>query len=97
MDTPSFFWSIDGVVHLAKLRIFWGTVPYLARDQRRVEDVDSSGVDHAADACRYGILFERPLMGLVEVEMGDVATFRQDVLPRVYRVRGENGDLSLVF
>ena len=35
---------------------FWATVPYLARDQKRVEDVDSSGPDHGADACRYGIL-----------------------------------------
>jgi hypothetical protein len=30
-------------------------VPYLARDTKRVEDVDSSGPDHAADACRYGL------------------------------------------
>jgi hypothetical protein len=29
---------------------FWSTVPYLARDQKRIEDVDSSGPDHAADA-----------------------------------------------
>ena len=35
---------------------FWATVPYLARDQKRVEDVDSSGPDHAADAVRYGVL-----------------------------------------
>lgn len=38
---------------------FWATVPYLARDQKRVEDVDSSGPDHAADACRYGCLRAR--------------------------------------
>jgi hypothetical protein len=35
---------------------FWQTVPYLARDQKRVEDIDSSGPDHAADAVRYGCL-----------------------------------------
>lgn len=35
---------------------FWSTVPYLARDLKRVEDVDSSGADHAADAVRYGCL-----------------------------------------
>ena len=35
---------------------FWATVPYLARDQKRVEDVDSAGPDHAADAARYGCL-----------------------------------------
>ena len=34
---------------------FWDTVPCLARDQERVEDVGSSGPDHAADACRYGV------------------------------------------
>ena len=38
---------------------FWETVPYLARDQKRVEDVDSSGPDHSADAVRYGCLRER--------------------------------------
>jgi hypothetical protein len=35
---------------------FWLTVPYLVRDPKRVEDVDSSGPDHAADAVRYGCL-----------------------------------------
>lgn len=35
---------------------FWQTVPYLARDERRAEDVDTHGIDHAADAARYGIL-----------------------------------------
>jgi hypothetical protein len=34
---------------------FWATVPYLARDQKRVEDVDTTGPDHGADACRYGL------------------------------------------
>lgn len=37
-------------------KYFWATVPYLARDEKRVEDVDSSGPDHAADAVRYGCL-----------------------------------------
>lgn len=40
---------------------FWSTVPYLARDQKRVEDVDSAGPDHAADAVRYGCLRLRRL------------------------------------
>jgi hypothetical protein len=35
---------------------WWATVPYLARDTKRIEDVDSSGPDHGADACRYGIV-----------------------------------------
>jgi len=34
---------------------WWATVPYLARDTKRVEDVDSSGPDHGADASRYGL------------------------------------------
>ncbi len=34
-------------------RYFWQTVPFLARDDRRIEDVDSDGPDHAADAGRY--------------------------------------------
>jgi hypothetical protein len=37
---------------------FWQTVPYLGRDPRRVEDVDSRGPDHGADAVRYGCLRE---------------------------------------
>jgi hypothetical protein len=32
---------------------WWETVPYLGRDPRRVEDVDTRGPDHGADACRY--------------------------------------------
>jgi hypothetical protein len=45
----------------------WATVQYLARDQRRVEDVDSSGPDHATDACRYGCLYQRPVMGVIDL------------------------------
>lgn len=35
---------------------FWETVPFLGRDEKRVEDVDTSSPDHAADAVRYGCL-----------------------------------------
>lgn len=35
---------------------FWATVPYLARDERRAEDVDTNGIDHAADSIRYGVI-----------------------------------------
>lgn len=49
---------------------FWATVPYLARDQKRVEDVDSSGPDHAADAVRYGCL--RRDDRLLRVELGGI-------------------------
>lgn len=37
---------------------FWATVPYLGRDPRNVEDLDTRSADHAADAIRYGILYE---------------------------------------
>jgi hypothetical protein len=46
---------------------FWATVPHLARDQRRVEDVDSSGPDHGGDACRYGILRQQPVVGRLNI------------------------------
>lgn len=40
---------------------FWDTVPYLARDQKRVEDMDTTGPDHAADAVRYGCIRRDPI------------------------------------
>jgi hypothetical protein len=58
--------DVPGLYVSRACEYFWATTPYLARDQRRVEDVDSSGVDHAADACRYGILYECPASGLIE-------------------------------
>lgn len=51
--------DVPGLYVSRRCRYWWATVPTLARDARRVEDVDSSGPDHAADACRYGCLFER--------------------------------------
>ena len=37
---------------------FWSTVPYLGRDPRNAEDLDTRQADHAADAVRYGIAYE---------------------------------------
>ena len=48
--------DVPGLYISRNCEYFWGTVPHLARDQKRVEDVDSSGPDHGADACRYGLL-----------------------------------------
>ncbi len=48
--------DVPGLYISRACEYFWATVPYLARDEKRVEDVDSSGPDHAADACRYGLL-----------------------------------------
>jgi len=39
---------------------WWDTVPYLGRDPRRIEDVDTRGPDHAADATRYGCTAPSP-------------------------------------
>jgi hypothetical protein len=38
---------------------FWETVPYLSRDPRNPEDLDSREPDHSADAVRYGCIFEK--------------------------------------
>jgi len=46
---------------------FWATVPYLARCPKKVEDVDSTGPDHGADAVRYGCLHRGSGMKLVEI------------------------------
>ena len=37
---------------------WWETVPSLARDPRKTDDVDSRGPDHGADACRYACTYE---------------------------------------
>jgi len=37
---------------------WWATVPNLPRDPRRPEDIDTTGPDHAADACRYACTAE---------------------------------------
>lgn len=51
--------DVPGLYVSRACEYFWATVPHLARDQKRIEDVDSTGPDHAADACRYGLLRTR--------------------------------------
>ena len=46
---------------------FWATVPYLVRDQKPVEDVDSRKLDHGADAVRYGCLHRDHKIKLVKI------------------------------
>jgi Phage terminase large subunit len=53
--------DVPGLFISRSCEYFWATTPFLARDQRRVEDLDSSGPDHAADACRYGLNYDRPV------------------------------------
>lgn len=48
--------DVPGLYVSRACEYFWSTVPYLARDQKRIEDLDSTGPDHGADACRYGLL-----------------------------------------
>lgn len=51
--------DVAGLYVSRSCEYFWSTVPYLARDQKRIEDLDSNGPDHGADACRYGIMREK--------------------------------------
>lgn len=51
--------DVPGLYVSRSAEYFWSTVPFLARDQKRVEDVDSSGPDHGADACRYGLMRQK--------------------------------------
>jgi len=50
-DTPGLYVS-------RACEYWWATVPVLPRDPRRVDDLDSRGADHAADATRYAITYE---------------------------------------
>jgi hypothetical protein len=45
--------DVPGLYISRKCEYFWATVPYIARDKKRVEDADTDGPDHAADAARY--------------------------------------------
>jgi hypothetical protein len=51
--------DVPGLYVARHCEYFWATVPYLARDPRRAEDVDSRGPDHGADAARYSCLYVR--------------------------------------
>jgi hypothetical protein len=50
--------DVPGLYIARHCEYFYATVPFLGRDPRRVEDLDSRGPDHAADAVRYGCLRE---------------------------------------
>lgn len=60
--------DVPGLYIARHCEYFWATVPYLGRDPRRVEDLDSRGPDHGADACRYGLLRQRQQM--VKMQLG---------------------------
>jgi hypothetical protein len=54
--------SQDNITTTAKLQVFSTchkfieTVPALIYDEHRVEDLDTHGEDHSADAIRYGLM-----------------------------------------
>lgn len=56
--------DVPGLYVSRRCAYFWETVPYLGRDPRRPEDLDTRGPDHAADAVRYGCVWEQPRMML---------------------------------
>lgn len=53
-DKPGFYVSRN-------CEYFAKTVPYLGRDKRRPEDLDTKQADHAADAARYGLTWDAPV------------------------------------
>jgi hypothetical protein len=59
--------DMPGLYIARSCEYFWSTVPYLGRDSRRVEDLDSSGPDHAADAARYGCMRQAQQMQKVRL------------------------------
>lgn len=59
--------DVPGLYIARHCEYFWATVPYLGRDPRRVEDLDSRGPDHAADAARYGCLHDAQRATTVQV------------------------------
>jgi len=46
--------DVPGLYISRNCSYFWETAPYLGRDPKRIEDLDSNGPDHAVDAIRYG-------------------------------------------
>ena len=62
--------DVPGLYVSRRCGYWWETVPFLGRDPRRPDDVDSSGPDHAADACRYGLLRQRHTFSVVKIKGG---------------------------
>lgn len=59
--------DMAGLYVSSDCQYWWSTVPYLPRDPKKIEDVDSTGPDHAADASRYGCLRVEPFAGKINV------------------------------
>jgi hypothetical protein len=51
--------DVPGLYVSRNCEYWWQTVPVLARDPKKSDDVDSRTADHGADACRYALLRRR--------------------------------------
>lgn len=54
--------DLPGLYLSRNCRYAWDTLPTIPRDPRDPEDLDSDAPDHAADALRYGVIWQRPGM-----------------------------------
>ena len=54
-----------GLLISERCQYLWQTLPHLQRDPRRLEDLDSKGFDHGADALRYFINSEPRVMRVI--------------------------------
>lgn len=59
--------DVPGLYIARHCEYFWATVPFLGRDPRKVEDVDSRGPDHAADAMRYGLMKSNNVVSMFDM------------------------------
>ena len=60
LDRPGLYISRD-------CAYLWSTLPFLPRDRTKLEDIDSRGPDHGADALRYALLYEPPAIGFINI------------------------------
>jgi hypothetical protein len=54
-----------GLLISERCQYLWQTLPHLQRDPRRLEDLDTKGPDHGADALRYFINSEPRIMRVI--------------------------------
>jgi hypothetical protein len=59
--------DVPGLYIARHCEYLWSTLPFLGRDPRRAEDLDSRAADHAADAVRYGCLRQRQQMQKIKL------------------------------
>lgn len=62
--------DVPGLYVSRRCEYWWSTVPVLARDPRKPDDVDTRSADHAADACRYALLRDEPARLITKRLMG---------------------------